>query len=655
MQEELAATLKEPVSVYFDTNPHDGLLETHNVDKSLEGKLKCLIFIPIISQTYCAANSFAWQHEFCAFNKLAKENLFGRDIKLSNGNVASRILPVKIHELDTEDIDQLEKETGGVLRSIEFIYKSSGVNRPLRFNEDHPQDNLNKTYYLDQINKIANAIKEIIGGLKNPLSLKGIAAGKDSSNTSKNNSELLESIAVLPFANMSSDPEQEFFSDGISEEIINMLAQVPGLKVAGRTSSFSFKGKNQDLRLIGEQLNVNHILEGSVRKSGNKLRITAQLIKVEDGYHLWSERYDRELDDVFAIQDEIASNIAEYLKVTFFGNYETKEKRKPTTNMEAYVACLKGHHQYLKVTPDGMTRSIEYFEQAISLDSGYIDPYIELGDTYLTLATNGIQPSQVMMPMVRETANKALRINPSDRRAHALLACVEAAYDYDWNKADEQFGFSMCGVSQLPNIRIRYSSFYLLPLGLFEKAIDQEVKELESDPLNIVSRIIQCHHLNLAGHYDQAMEVAQKALEHDENHWFIHSVIPEILIGMGKYEEALNAAERSFRISPWDIRSLGMYAGLLARSGDTERAHQIRDQLYNMGMRNIGLLLYNLVLPDIEAAADCFQKAIELREPLAVIYSRSKLLAPLRSNKRWPLLAGMMNLPGHLTEVTGTG
>src|SRR5664280_2825879 len=143
LQEELGATLKEPLSVYFDTNPHDGLLETHNVDKSLSGKLKCLILVPIISQTYCDLKSFAWQHEFVAFNKMAQEDQFGRDIKLANGNVASRILPVKIHELDTEDKDQLEKETGGVLRSIEFIYKSSGVNRPLRFNEDHPQDNLN--------------------------------------------------------------------------------------------------------------------------------------------------------------------------------------------------------------------------------------------------------------------------------------------------------------------------------------------------------------------------------------------------------------------------------------------------------------------------------------------------------------------------------
>jgi tetratricopeptide (TPR) repeat protein len=165
LQEELAATLKDPVSVYFDTNPHDGLLETHNVDKSLEGKLKCLIFIPIISQTYCDSKSFAWQYEFTAFNKIAKEDRFGRDIRLGSGNVASRILPVKIHDLDEEDKTLLENELGAVLRSIDFIYKSSGVNRSLKPN-DGRAENLNHTYYRDQINKVANAVKEIITAIK---------------------------------------------------------------------------------------------------------------------------------------------------------------------------------------------------------------------------------------------------------------------------------------------------------------------------------------------------------------------------------------------------------------------------------------------------------------------------------------------------------
>jgi hypothetical protein len=166
LQEELAATLKEPVSVYFDTNPHDGLLETHNVDKSLEGKLKCLIFIPIISQTYCDSKSFAWQHEFVAFNKMAKEDQFGRDIRLASGNVASRILPIKIHDLDPEDKTLLENELGGMLRCIDFIYIEAGVNRPLRPNDD-AKGNLNKTQYRNQVNKLANAVKEIMIGARN--------------------------------------------------------------------------------------------------------------------------------------------------------------------------------------------------------------------------------------------------------------------------------------------------------------------------------------------------------------------------------------------------------------------------------------------------------------------------------------------------------
>jgi TolB-like protein len=167
LKTELESTFKEEVSVYFDINPHDGLLETHEVDASLKEKLKCLIFIPIISQTYCDPKSYAWQYEFCAFNMMAREGPLGRNIKITGGNVASRILPVRIHDLDPDDKILLENELGGTLRGIEFIYKSAGVNRPLRANEDHPQENFNKTYYRDQINKVANAVKEIISSIKN--------------------------------------------------------------------------------------------------------------------------------------------------------------------------------------------------------------------------------------------------------------------------------------------------------------------------------------------------------------------------------------------------------------------------------------------------------------------------------------------------------
>ena len=166
LEKELKGTIKVPVSVYFDTSPHDSLLETYNVDKSLEKKLRCLIFIPVLSHTYCDPKSFAWQNEFCSFNKLAKDDQIGLDINLSNGNVTGRILPIKIHDLDRQDEELFEKELGEVLRAIEFIYRASGVNRPLKPNDERAE-NFNHTYYPDQINKVANAIKEILSGIKN--------------------------------------------------------------------------------------------------------------------------------------------------------------------------------------------------------------------------------------------------------------------------------------------------------------------------------------------------------------------------------------------------------------------------------------------------------------------------------------------------------
>ena len=274
LKEELAATIKEPVSVYFDTNPHDGLLETHNVDKSLEGKLKCLIFIPILSQTYCDSKSFAWQNEFCAFNKLAVKDDLGRDIKLNNGNVSSRILPIKIHELDTDDAATIETEIGGVLRAIEFIYKEPGVNRPL-LPDDNRILNLEKTDYRNQINKVANAIKEIINAITNQVkpSLERIVSGvsQPRRNTKRNltaasiailiisivvyfsypklfsyqkKKESSKTIAVLAFTDMSPEKDQEYLGDGIAEEIINLLTKIDGLLVCskyGPTSDFKIQ------------------------------------------------------------------------------------------------------------------------------------------------------------------------------------------------------------------------------------------------------------------------------------------------------------------------------------------------------------------------------------------------------------------------------
>ena len=484
LKTELESTFKEEISVYFDINPCNGLLETHDVNASLKEKLKCLVFIPIISQTYCDSKSFAWQHEFVAFNKMAKEDQFGRDIKLSSGNITSRILPVKIHDLDLEDKTLLENELGGVLRSIEFIYKESGVNRPLK-PADNKNDNQNKTDYRNQVNKIANAIKEIIGGLKNPSSSIGIPTKKDSSNISKSNPEPFESIAVLPFANMSSDPEQEFFSDGISEEIINMLAQVPGLKVAGRTSAFSFKGKNQDLRLIGEQLNVNHILEGSVRKSGNKIRITAQLIKVADGYHLWSEKYDRELEDIFDIQDEISLAILNAIKIKLFGAAKEAVLKKYTDNPEAYQLYLQGRFYYNKYDNHFFEKAIEHFDAAIKIEPKYALAYAGIAYSYLYLWFFNYLPPEKCLPQMKQAIQQCLQLDDEIAESHLTMASMKMYYEWDFAAATIEFKKA---IELNPNLAEAHEQYavYLAFLGNYTEAIKHASIAYNLDPFSLM-------------------------------------------------------------------------------------------------------------------------------------------------------------------------
>src|ERR1019366_350753 len=256
--------------------------------------------------------------------------------------------------------------------------------------------------------------EETLKNVKEPVRIYEIVMMNDSIAPTESKMKIISqnSIAVLPFTNMSSDPEQEFFSDGISEEIINMLAQVPGLKVAGRTSSFSFKGKNQDLRLIGEQLNVNHILEGSVRKSGNKLRITAQLIKVADGYHLYSEKFDRELEDIFDIQDEIALAILNAIKIKLLDAEKKDVLKRYTDNPEAYQHYLRGRFHVNQYSgADAFKKAIVYYETAIKIEPGYAPAYAGMGWCWLELWFFQFLSREQSLPQMIQSVQCAMELD----------------------------------------------------------------------------------------------------------------------------------------------------------------------------------------------------------------------------------------------------
>jgi serine/threonine-protein kinase len=449
------------------------------------------------------------------------------------------------------------------------------------------------------------------------------------------------SIAVLPFANMSRDPDDEYFSDGLAEEIMNTLAHLPGLKVTARTSAFAFRGKEQDIRKIAEALNIRTILEGSVRRSGSRIRVTAQLINAEDGYHLWSERYDREMTDIFAMQDEIAAAIAGALEVNLV---ERRYAPRHQPNLQAHEAFLKGHHELFKATLESTARAKQLFEQAIALDPGFSEPHAELGFYYLHQGMRGLRGVRETMPVARALAQKALELSPADSRAHAVLCWVAGLYDYNWKEAGEQYQLAMAAEHVPGDVRARHAAYYLIPSGRVEEAIEQGEMAIGQDPLNATVRGLFAHVLHQEEAYDRALAEAQKGVELDASNWYPHYVIGSNYALRGEFAAALPAAQRSFQAAPWYAPAVGLLAGIFAQLGEKERAEELVTTLKDMSQA--GMFRYHLLCSRTDMAADCLGQMIEERDPLAPVVS---CLKPIRSSPRWPALAKMMNLPPEAT------
>jgi len=533
LRNEIQTAIKEDISIYFDENEHDGILETHDVQGSVDPKLKCLILIPILSQTYCDPSSFAWRNEFLVFKDLSSHDQFGLKIKLSNGNVACRVLPVRIHEIDSEDRAIIENEIGP-LRSVDFIFKAPGVNRPLS-STDRREDSVSHVIYKDQVNKVANAVKDIVHAMKFPHpgsvaneSRRDVTgSGKRSYwkpalaavstlvvvflaylyfRKQRNPATTLEkSIAVLPFVDMSASKDLEYFGDGMAEEIISSLTTIRGLRIIGRTSSFQFKGQNLDLREIGQKLNVATILEGSIQQSGNKMRITAQLIRTDDNSHIWSTRYDVEQTDIFKIQDDIASNIVDLLNLTLSAAEQDRLVKKETSE-EAYTIYLKGLFQYKKENHAG---ALSLFEQVIAKDSLYAPAhaYLALSKAWLIIRSgrdmDANRDEAKTMDAIR-TAKTALRLDPLLPEGYSALALVAWAIEHDFAKARSYFEKSLEVDPGSSLIKNRYC-YFLTWMGEFDKASTLAKEAMSIDPVDYNSYTI----LYLVNLFSDSVETAR--------------------------------------------------------------------------------------------------------------------------------------------------
>jgi serine/threonine-protein kinase len=350
------------------------------------------------------------------------------------------------------------------------------------------------------------------------------------------------SIAVLPFADMSANRDQAWFSDGLAEEVINALAHMPGLKVTARTSSFAFRGKEQDIRNIAQALDVQHVLEGSVRRSGNRLRVTAQLIKASDGYHVWSERYDRELEDVFAIQDDIARSISEALRIAL-GAVPSRQRRH-TPTLPAYESYLKARHFQWQMTPQLSARAQEYYEDALRHDPTFAACYVGMAHHMLVLATYNRMPVSDAMPRAREAARKALTLDSQLPEAHAMLGIVAGIYDYDWREAERLFEVAMAQDPVPPDVRMWNGVFFLVPNGRATEAVEQHRLALSDDPLNVsyIGALAEAFGAN--GQWIECEVTAQQALELGGSGVWGHLLLAKSQLVNGRLSDAAMSLDR---------------------------------------------------------------------------------------------------------------
>ena len=421
-----------------------------------------------------------------------------------------------------------------------------------------------------------------------------------------------KSIAVLPFVNMSADPENEYFTDGVAEEIINALTKIQALRVASRTSSFAFKGKNQDIRKVGEQLNVTTVLEGSVRKAGSKLRVTAQLVNVADGYHLWSERYDRELQDVFAIQDEIAGNIVRALRVVLSDAEKRAIEKAPTANVQAYDYYLRGRQFFHQFRRTGMQFARRMFERAIEIDPGYAIAYAGVADccSFLYMYWDG---SKANLEGAESASRKALELDPELAEAHASRGfAVSLSKQYDEARREFETAIRL-------NPKL-YEAHYFYARACFQEGkLEEAVRHYEE-----ASRVRPEDYQALV-----LMAAPLKALGREDE---MHAAM----------RHGLEVAEKHLELNPDDARALYLGAGALVQLGDSERGLDWTRRAYAIDSEDPGVL-YNVAcsysnMGRVDDAIACLEKAVQNGFGHREWFENDSDLDPLRGDERFQAL-----------------
>ena len=459
------------------------------------------------------------------------------------------------------------------------------------------------------------------------------------------------SIAVLPFANLSADKENEYFSDGLAEDIIDALTQVPGLRVMARTSAFTFRGKEADVREIGARLNVEHILEGSVRRAGSRLRVTAQLVKASDGYHLWSQRFDREMTDVFAIQDEISQAIVEKLRLRLSGDRPLVKRY--TENFAAYDLCLKARYHLLKMTREGLEAGRRYCEQAIALDPNYALAHVVLAESYFWSAYWGSTNPRESFPRAKSAALEALRLDDTIADGHSALGTVLGAGEFDWHGAEREF----CRAQELNSSYAAarydyvwcYGMYFLLPLGRTGEALTELRRALERDPLDPFYNSLAGYLLFALRQFEPALAQLQHTIDLDPTFFFSYWFLSLLYAREGRLDEGIAAAEKANELSGGNAITVGNLGKVYGLAGRTAEARQLLAELMerrrSVYVPACAFLFVHSGLGERDETLEWMARGIEEHDPILM---SSLKISPsydlLRSHPAFEALLRKMNL-----------